>query len=147
MICFLYSPITPATYSTIRYPRPTYPPTYLTGVMVLAPRSRLVLRASSVAERNQWLLALQINKQNFNPIKHNEIDNDLLSNSDKSNDKFFDKNKNNSNDINNINNNNPRDFEYENLKIDVGSSGDYRNKGIGNRKNSSKLLGVNPMAR
>ena len=41
-----------------------------TGVMTLAPRSKLVLRANSVAERDEWLMALQADRQNFDPLKN-----------------------------------------------------------------------------
>ena len=41
-----------------------------TGAMTLAPRSKLVLKASSPAERNEWLVALQVDKQNFDPLKN-----------------------------------------------------------------------------
>ena len=40
------------------------------GVMTLAPRSKLVLRANSVAERDAWLMALQADRQNFDPLKN-----------------------------------------------------------------------------
>lgn len=40
------------------------------GGMTLAPRSRLVLRASSVTERDEWLAALQVDTPNFDPLKN-----------------------------------------------------------------------------
>jgi Sec7 domain/PH domain len=40
------------------------------GGMTLAPRSRLVLRATSVAERDEWLAALQLDTQSFDPLKN-----------------------------------------------------------------------------
>jgi hypothetical protein len=40
------------------------------GGMTLAPRSRLVLKASSVTERDEWLAALQVDTPNFDPLKN-----------------------------------------------------------------------------
>ena len=40
------------------------------GGMTLVPRSRLVLRATSVAERDEWLAALQLDTQSFDPLKN-----------------------------------------------------------------------------
>ena len=46
------------------------------GGMTLAPRSRLVLRASSVTERDEWLAALQVDTPNFDPLKNASVGTD-----------------------------------------------------------------------